>query len=124
MKLFFMNQGTAILTIPSQFVNGIGGPNLFDYDADGVGVADGVVRGVGREKVHVSFVYRDVYTMDVRKGDEGFYLGGKGLTNEVICCWVDCFEEHGSFVLVEIFWGCVYVVICSGVWAAYDLLGH
>jgi hypothetical protein len=123
MELFLMNQGTTILTIPSQSVNGIGGTNLFNHDADGVGVADGVVRCVGGKEVHVSFVYRDVYTKEVRR-KMGFFLGGKGLTNEVICCWVDCFEEHGSFVLVEIFWGCVYVVICSGVWAAYDLLGR
>lgn len=66
---------------------------------------------VWREEEHVSFVYWDV--------DE-FYGGACG-GRTVWGGWLDGFEEHGAFVLVEVFWGCVYVVICSGVWAAHDL---
>lgn len=35
----------------------------------------------------------------------------------------DDFEEHGSAVLIEEFWGGVYVVVCSGVGAADDHYG-
>jgi hypothetical protein len=34
---------------------------------------------------------------------------------------VDNFEEHGAAVLVEPFRGFVDVVVCSGVWASYNL---
>lgn len=43
----------------------------------------------------------------------------------VRCCGrVDCFEEHGAFVLVEEFWGRVDVVVCSGVGAAENHYCH
>lgn len=57
----------------------------------------------GKEK-HVAFADYDVPE----------FGGGGGVI-------FDDFEEHGAAVLEEVFGGCVYVIVCSGVGAAYYL---
>lgn len=103
MKLLLVHQAPTLLTIPPQPIHRPFRTRLLNHNADRIGEPDGVVRCVWWEQIHVAFVYWYV--------DE--FVGG----------WVDGFEEHGAFVLVEVFGGCVYVVICSGVWAAYHLFG-
>ena len=90
-----------ILAIPPQRVHTVRRPRLLKHNAYGVGEADGVVRGIGREEKHLAFPDRDVAVLGL----------------------VDHFEEHGAAVLVEPFGGRVDVVVCAGVGAADDLWG-
>lgn len=85
--------------VPTHAVNGFCGTTLLEDEADCVGEADGVVRGVGREEEHVALANDDV------------------AENAVI----DNFEHHGTAVLVEPLRSLVDMVVGAGVGPADDL---
>lgn len=98
-----MHDGGAagLLAVPAHAVEGGLGAALLEDEADGVGEAHGVVRGVAREQEHVALADHDVAE----------HAG------------VDDLEDHGALVLVEPLGRLVDVVVCAGVGAAYDLGG-
>jgi hypothetical protein len=99
-KTLLMNLLSAIPAVPAQSIHAIRRSRLLENNADCVGEADGIVRRVGRQEIHLAFVDVDVAEPDLR---------------------VDDFEEHAAFVLVEPFGGCVDVVVSAGVGAADNL---
>lgn len=72
---------------------------LFQHYAYCVGEADGVVRCIGWEEEHLAFADDDVSEFS----------------------FVDDFEHHGTFVLVEPFRRFVDVVVGSCIGSSYDL---
>lgn len=89
------------LAVPAHAVEAALGTALLQHDAHRVGEAYGVVRRVGREEEHVALA------------DDHVLEGAVGRVNHL--------EQHGAFVLVKPFGRGVYVVVCAGVGAAYDL---
>lgn len=99
MEALLVNLFPAILAIPPQAIDGTFGSWLLQDNAHRVGEANGVVGSVWREKKHFAL-------FDVNVAELAF---------------VDGFEEHGAFVLIEPLGSLVYVVVCSGVGAAHYL---
>ena len=79
----------AVLTIPPQPILAFCRPGLFQHNTNSVGESHGVMRGIRGQQEHLPFADRDV--------------------SEV--AFVNDFEEHRSFVLVEPFGGLVDVVV-------------
>lgn len=78
-----------VLTVPPEPILTFCWPRLFQHNTNSVGESHGVVRDVRGEQEHLPFADRDV--------------------SEI--AFVDDFEEHRSFVLVEPFGGLVDVVV-------------
>jgi hypothetical protein len=89
----------AVLAVPSQSVERILGPMLLENDADRIGEADGVVRGVGWQQEHLALADDNVAEFTI----------------------VDDLEQHGALVLVEPLGCFIYMIIGARVGAPDDL---
>ncbi|KAI9171259.1 3-hydroxyanthranilate 3 4-dioxygenase [Paramyrothecium foliicola] len=94
-----VDDGAAAGAVPAHAVERVAGPALLEDDADRVGEADGVVRGVAGQQEHVALADDDVAEDAV----------------------VDDLEHHGALVLVEPLGRLVDVVVGAGVGPADDL---
>ena len=94
-----MHNLPTFLTVPAHAIERARGTTLLDDNADRVGEAHGIVRGVARQQEHVALADDDVAELAV----------------------VDHLEEHGALVLVEPFGRLVNVVVGAGVGATDDL---
>ena len=89
----------AIRAIPAQTIYGTLWSVLFQHDAYCVGESYRVMGRVGRKEEHLAFTDDDVPEF----------------------AFVDDFQYHGAFVLVEPFSGFVDVVVGACIWASYYL---
>ncbi len=95
-----MHNLLAALAVPPHAIKRVVGTLLLKDDANRIGKADGVVRGVGWQQEHIAFANDDI---------------PENAT-------VDDLEHHGALVLVKPFGCLVDVVVCSGVGTTDDLV--
>jgi hypothetical protein len=99
MKRCFMNDHSAILTVPAQAILTSGGTRLFQDYTNCIGEADWIMGRVRREKEHFAFLDR--------------YVAECGI--------VDHLKKHRAFVLKKPFSCLVDMVVGSSIWPSNNL---
>lgn len=97
-----MDDLSIVLAVPPQSVLTPLRSGLLEHDANGIGEADRVMRGVWGQEEHFTLMDRDIPMYSI----------------------IDDLEEHGATVLIEPFGGLIDMEIGAGIGAANDLPSH